>query len=145
MSHDRLNLLRDEAAAMTPAFSETLHQQTMSRIHALRAETLSAGRARSAGVTARWFDPHWFTGLVGACAVAVMIMMVVRPRPAALSKDAPAQVLTAIADIRDATAPFKVRIGRPIQRAHEQFSLLRGDAAQFGNFVFRQFDYLPAP
>ena len=147
MSHDRLNILRDEAAAMTPEFSESLHEKTMARVHAIRRAELSSGQASSSSgdsTSRRPFDLRWFAGMAGACAVAAMMVLVVRPRPAALPPDAPQQFLTAIADIREATAPFEARIGQPIQRARGQLSLLRGDAKEFGDFVFRQIDHLPA-
>jgi hypothetical protein len=128
-----MNRLISEAAASTPAFSDRLHERTMTRID--RARRAQLARPAELSDTA----PRWVSYCGVACALVVIAMLgwrVVAPQPD------PVDLAAAVADLRDVATPFETRLGGAIARAHGQMLGIKDDAQQLGDFVVRQLDLL---
>jgi hypothetical protein len=139
---DDMKQLKDEAGALSPAFSESLHERTMARVNRARRERLSQdlSRAGSRGI--------WFGALTGAAALAMVVVGLMfwsmPPAPATIASREPIDVAPLMASIRQTALPIERQFRLPMDSARGQIALLRDDARALSQFVKDQFDVLPA-
>lgn len=141
MSDDLKNQLAREADAMSPAFDESLHAKTMSRVMAARREALAAAvRVEHPAVGRLWFAGKIATGLF---ALALGIGVYTSTRGTRVSVADADQFHDAIAQLEATTPRIDATFDFPMNTAKHQLVLLREDASALGEFFVGQLNVLP--
>jgi hypothetical protein len=143
MSDDLKNRLIREADATSPAFDESLHAKTMSRVNAARRAQLAASVQIDHPATTRLFIVSKLALGFFLVFFAVAWYVVPRNTPPITTADAK-QFNEAIAELRQSTPPMDVPFALPMNKAKQQLVLLGEDANALGAFFVDQLNVLPA-
>ncbi len=145
MADNLKNQLMHEAENVTPAFDESLHVKTMSRVtHARRTHLSASVPVHQPQTTRLLFVGKVIGGMTLLAIVAAYFVVPRLPGNAPLNTASAQTFNDAIASLRATGHPITQQLRSPIDHAERQIVLLENDAKAFGAFVVGRLNVLPS-